>query len=181
MTPFWMQPSRASTKRPTPELGAVLPHSTSNHLTRIWRNACGIRAWSRSMAGAKQFAMQPESAKSLALIRRSSPTCSRSWAIGAKTAAQLLNRHGAIESFPPHVLGDRCDLALLFKKLATLRTDARLFNDVKTLHWRGATPAFAAWAVADGGAAANRTMRKGCDPLKPGLAPGAGAWSRCIR
>ena len=123
MTPFWMQPSRASTKRPTPELGAVLPHSTSNHLTRIWRNACGIRARSRSMAGAKQFAMQPESAKSLALIRRSSPTCSRSWAIGAKTAAQLLNRHGAIESFPPHVLGDRCDLALLFKKLATLRTD----------------------------------------------------------
>ena len=66
--------------------------------------------------------------------------------IGAKTAAQLLNRHGAIESFPPHVLGDQCDLALLFKKLATLRTDARLFKDVKTLHWRGATPAFAAWA-----------------------------------
>ncbi len=66
--------------------------------------------------------------------------------IGAKTAAQLLNRHGAIESFPPHVLGDRCDLALLFKKLATLRTDARLFNDVETLHWRGATPAFAASA-----------------------------------
>ena len=66
--------------------------------------------------------------------------------IGAKNAAQLLNRHGAIESFPPHVLGDRCDLALLFKKLATLRTDARLFNDVNTLHWRGATPAFAAWA-----------------------------------
>jgi hypothetical protein len=32
------------------------------------------------------------------------------------------------------------------KKVATLRTDARLFNDVKTLHWRGATPAFAAWA-----------------------------------
>jgi len=48
---------------------------------RIWRNACGIRAWSRSMAGAKQFAMHPESAKSLALIRRSSPTCSRSWAM----------------------------------------------------------------------------------------------------
>jgi 5'-3' exonuclease len=66
--------------------------------------------------------------------------------IGAKTAAQLLNRHGAIESFPPHVLGDRCDLALLFKKLATLRTDAPLFDDVKTLYWRGATPAFAAWA-----------------------------------
>src|ERR1700749_3253889 len=66
--------------------------------------------------------------------------------IGAKTAAQLLNRHGAIETFPQHVLGHRCVLALLFKKLATLRTDARLFNDVKTQHWRGATSAFAAWA-----------------------------------
>ncbi|HEX8311146.1 MAG TPA: 5'-3' exonuclease H3TH domain-containing protein [Chthoniobacteraceae bacterium] len=66
--------------------------------------------------------------------------------IGAKTAAQLLNRHGPIESFPPHVLGDRSDLALLFKKLATLRTDAPLFNHVETLHWRGATAAFAAWA-----------------------------------
>src|SRR5712672_1723470 len=66
--------------------------------------------------------------------------------IGAKNAAQLLNRHCAIASFPPHVLGDRCDLALLFKKLATLRTDAPLFKKVETLRWRGATPAFAAWA-----------------------------------
>ncbi|HEV7867209.1 MAG TPA: 5'-3' exonuclease H3TH domain-containing protein, partial [Chthoniobacteraceae bacterium] len=65
---------------------------------------------------------------------------------GAKTAARVLNQYGPIESFPPHVLGDRSDLALLFKKLATLRTDAPLFDDVKTLRWRGATPAFAAWA-----------------------------------
>jgi hypothetical protein len=36
--------------------------------------------------------------------------------------------------------------ALLFKKLATLRTDAPLFKRVETLRWRGATPAFAAWA-----------------------------------
>jgi 5'-3' exonuclease len=46
--------------------------------------------------------------------------------IGAKTAAQLLNRHGQIENFPPNVLGERRDLALLFKNLATLRTDAPL-------------------------------------------------------
>jgi hypothetical protein len=32
------------------------------------------------------------------------------------------------------------------QKLATLRTDARLFKTVSTLRWRGATPAFAAWA-----------------------------------
>jgi 5'-3' exonuclease len=66
--------------------------------------------------------------------------------IGAKTAAQLLNRHGPIENFPPDVLGERRDLALLFKNLATLRTDAPLFKKVETLRWRGATPAFAAWA-----------------------------------
>jgi 5'-3' exonuclease len=66
--------------------------------------------------------------------------------IGARTAAQLLNRHGPIEKFPSSVLGEQRDLALLFKKLATLRTDAPLFKKVETLRWRGATPAFAAWA-----------------------------------
>src|SRR6201984_2184475 len=66
--------------------------------------------------------------------------------IGARTAAQLLNRYGRIEKFPPDVLGAQRDLALLFKNLATLRTDAPLFKNVETLRWRGATPAFAAWA-----------------------------------
>ena len=65
--------------------------------------------------------------------------------IGAKTAAQLLNRYGQIESFPPSVLGEQRALALLFKNLATLRTDARLFRKVETLRWRGATPAFGEW------------------------------------
>src|SRR5678815_3141294 len=66
--------------------------------------------------------------------------------IGARTAAQLLNRYGQIENFPSNVLGDQRDLALLFKNLATLRTDAPLFEKVETLRWRGPTPAFAAWA-----------------------------------
>jgi 5'-3' exonuclease len=66
--------------------------------------------------------------------------------IGAKTAAQLLNRYGPIEKFPANVLGEQRDLALLFKNLATLRTDAPLFKRVETLRWRGATPAFEAWA-----------------------------------
>ncbi len=66
--------------------------------------------------------------------------------IGAKTAATLLNQHGPIEKFPSGVLGEQRDRALLFKKLATLRTDAPLFKKVETLRWRGPTPAFAAWA-----------------------------------
>jgi len=64
--------------------------------------------------------------------------------IGPISAARLLNRHGIIEGFPPAVLGSKRDLALLFKDLATLRTDARLFRDVDELRWRGPTDVFAA-------------------------------------
>ena len=63
--------------------------------------------------------------------------------VGAKTAAKLITRYGAINQFPSHVLGDHMELALLFKRLATLRTDAPLFTDVEALRWRGATDAFA--------------------------------------
>ncbi|MEO8347359.1 MAG: 5'-3' exonuclease H3TH domain-containing protein [Acidobacteriota bacterium] len=63
--------------------------------------------------------------------------------IGRVTAAQLLNRHGPIESFPPDVLADHRELALLFKDLATLRTDAPLFRNVEEMRWRGPTDAFA--------------------------------------
>ena len=63
--------------------------------------------------------------------------------IGAVSAARLLNRHGAIENFPANVLGDRRDLALLFKRLATLRIDAALFHHVDALRWCGPTDAFA--------------------------------------
>ena len=66
--------------------------------------------------------------------------------IGAVTAAQHLNRYGPIEKFPREVLGERRAEALLFKKLATLRTDARLFREVETLRWLGPTDAFAEWA-----------------------------------
>jgi 5'-3' exonuclease len=66
--------------------------------------------------------------------------------IGAITAARLLNRYGPLEAFPHAVLGDRRDLAFLFKNLATLRTDAPLFRDVEELRWRGPTNGFAACA-----------------------------------
>jgi 5'-3' exonuclease len=65
--------------------------------------------------------------------------------IGTATAARLLNRHGPIEDFPAAVLGDKRDLALLFKDLATLRADAKLFGEVAELRWQGPTGAFAGW------------------------------------
>jgi 5'-3' exonuclease len=65
--------------------------------------------------------------------------------IGPVTAARLLNRHGMIENFPSTVLGNNRELALLFKNLATLRTDACLFRDIEELRWRGPSKGFAAW------------------------------------
>ena len=58
--------------------------------------------------------------------------------VGPKTAAQMIARHGALEAFPEEVLPSaRRAQALLFKRLATLRTDAPLFSDVEALRWRG--------------------------------------------
>ena len=63
--------------------------------------------------------------------------------IGRTTAARLIGRYGRIEDFPPTVLGEQRSQALLFKKLATLRTDAALFANVDELQWRGAHETFA--------------------------------------
>jgi 5'-3' exonuclease len=62
--------------------------------------------------------------------------------IGRITAAQLLNRYGIIEDFPERVLGRQRELALRFKALATLRTDAPLFRGIDELLWRGPAEAF---------------------------------------
>jgi 5'-3' exonuclease len=70
--------------------------------------------------------------------------------IGAVGAARLLNRYGPIESFPADALDDQLKAAKLFKRLATLRTDAKVFKDVQALRWRGPTPAFASGQNASG-------------------------------
>ena len=102
------------------------------------RNAEGVR---------EKFGVAPELIPDfLALVGDAADGYPGIPGIGAVTAAQLLNRHGAIENFPPTLLGERRDLALLFKDLATLRTDAPLFRDVDELRWRGPTAAFAAYA-----------------------------------
>lgn len=62
--------------------------------------------------------------------------------IGKTGAARLLNQYGPIESFPKDLLAGQRRNALLFKKLATLRTDAKLFRKVDELKWKGPTPAF---------------------------------------
>ena len=101
------------------------------------RNAQGVR---------EKFGVPPELIPDyLALVGDAADGYPGIAGIGVVTAAQLLNRHGAIEDFPPPVLGKSRDLALLFKDLATLRTDASLFQDVDELRWRGPNAAFASW------------------------------------
>ena len=105
--------------------------------TKNIRNAEGVR---------EKFGVTPELIPDyLALVGDAADGYPGIPGIGAVTAAQLLNKHGAIETFPPAVLGDRRELALLFKQLATLRTDAPLFRKVEDLRWRGCTGAFASW------------------------------------
>jgi len=105
--------------------------------TKAIRDAAGVRA---------KFGVEPELIPDwLALVGDSADGYPGIPGIGAVTAAQLVNKHGPIEKFPPELLGERRVAALLFKRLATLRTDALLFRKVEELRWRGVTPAFAAW------------------------------------
>jgi 5'-3' exonuclease len=77
---------------------------------------------------------------------------------GAKSSAAVLAKFGHLEAIPKdcrdwHVnatnagaLADTLcrdwDNALLFRKLATLRTDIKLFDDVEQLRWKGPKPGF---------------------------------------
>ena len=80
----------------------------------------------------------------------------RGW--GPKSAAAVLARFGHLEAIPPdwsdwHVnasspaalcatLEREREQALLYRTLATLRTDVPVFDDVDALRWNGPTPAF---------------------------------------
>jgi 5'-3' exonuclease len=64
------------------------------------------------------------------------PTDAREWHVNASNATALA-----------HTLSRERDRALLFRTLATLRTDIALFDDVDQLQWNGSTPAFAPLAA----------------------------------
>jgi 5'-3' exonuclease len=90
-----------------------------------------------------KFGVSPELIPDLlALVGDSSDGYPGIKGIGKSGAARLLNQYGPIEKFPKNVLGDRLEQALLFKDLATLRTNARLFKKIDQLEWKGTTPAF---------------------------------------
>ncbi len=93
------------------------------------RNAAGVQ---------EKFGVAPQYiADYLALVGDSADGYPGIAGIGAKTAARLITKHGAIEVFPDDVLGAQRTDALLFKQLATLRTDAPVFTSVDELRWKG--------------------------------------------
>lgn len=79
---------------------------------------------------------------------------------GAKSAAAVLARYGRLEDIPPAAdawdvpvraagklaatLRANFDDALLFRRIATIETDAPTIESVDELHWTGPRPAFAA-------------------------------------
>jgi 5'-3' exonuclease len=104
------------------------------------RDAQGVR---------EKFGVDPELIPDfLALVGDSADGYPGLAGIGRTTAARLLGRFGPLERFPESVLtAERREQAQLFKRLATLRTDAPLFTDVEQLRWRGAGALFAECAA----------------------------------
>jgi 5'-3' exonuclease len=89
------------------------------------------------------------------------PSDSREWRVSAANASALA-----------HTLSGERDRALLFRTLATLRTDIALFDDIDQLFWKGPTPAFNALAARlDAARTETRrpVARRSLSPPVPGL------------
>jgi 5'-3' exonuclease len=125
-----------------------------NRRTRELRDEAGVIA---------KFGVPPASIPDyLALVGDSSDGYPglRGW--GPKSAAAVLARFGHLEAIPAdwhdwhanvanpaslaRTLAENRELVLLFRTLATLRTDLVLFDDVEQLKWHGPTPGFPALA-----------------------------------
>jgi len=108
----------------------------------------------------KKFGVPPELIPDyLALVGDSADGYPGLDGIGPKGASSLLRRYGRIEQFPDETLGKRRELALLFKELATLKTDAPLFSNVNELKWVGPTTKFADWSEGLGSKVIARSMK----------------------
>lgn len=121
-----------------------------NRRTRVTLDEAGI---------VKKFGVSPASIPDyLALVGDTADGYPGLSGWGAKSAAAVLAKFLHLESIPrdhrdwrvnaanagalARTLADEYDRAILFRMLATLRTDIPLFTDVDELQWRGSTPAF---------------------------------------
>jgi 5'-3' exonuclease len=104
----------------------VVPQSIPDYLALVGDAADGypgLRGW-----GAKSTAAVLAKYRHLDAI----PEDWREWRVNATSAGALAR-----------TLAAERDHALLFRTLATLRTDVSLFDDVEALRWRGPTASFA--------------------------------------
>jgi len=116
-----------------------------NRRTRTFFDEAGIRA---------KFGVSPHSIPDyLALVGDAADGFPGLAGWGAKSAAAVLARYEHLEAIPAdprdwavrvaspgrlaHILQCERDAALLFRTLATLRTDVALFDDVESLRWKG--------------------------------------------
>jgi 5'-3' exonuclease len=121
-----------------------------NRRTRITLDEAGV---------IKKFGVLPESIPDyLALVGDAADGYPGLPGWGAKSSAAVLARFRHLESIPKDCREWRVNVAsagaladtlcrewdrvLLFRRLATLRTDIELFKDVEELRWRGPTPQF---------------------------------------
>jgi 5'-3' exonuclease len=119
---------------------------------QVFRDEAGVR---------EKFGVEPESIPDyLALVGDASDGYPGLPGWGAKSTAAVLGKFRHLEEIPDdwrawHVnasgparlaatLAAERDRAMLFRTLATLRTDIPLFDSVDELKWNGPTPAFAA-------------------------------------
>jgi 5'-3' exonuclease len=126
-----------------------------NRRTRVTLDEEGVR---------KKFGVLPASIPDyLALVGDASDGYPGLKGWGAKSSAAVLAKFHHIEAIPDdwrswqvnatnpaalsRTLAESRDLALLFRTLATLRTDIPLFTNVDELKWNGPTAAFASLAA----------------------------------
>jgi 5'-3' exonuclease len=139
-----------------------------NRRTRELRDEAGVIA---------KFGVPPESIPDyLALVGDTADGYPGLPGWGAKSTAAVLARFGHLESIPEdygdwHVnvsgasalaatLAREREQAILFRTLATLRTDLPLFESIDELEWKGPTPAFAALNARFNAAATSTTERR---------------------
>ena len=132
--------------------------------TRVVQLNRRTRGVAREAGVVKKFGVPPASIPDyLALVGDASDGYPGLPGWGAKSAAAVLARFGHLEAIPPdfrdwHVnatsparlaetLIRERERALLFRTLATLRTDVPVFNRIDELKWAGPTPAFASIAA----------------------------------
>ena len=126
-----------------------------NRRTRVTRNETGV---------IQKFGVPPSSIPDyLALVGDAADGYPGLAGWGAKSSAAVLARFAHLELIPAdwrdwhvnaanagalaHTLSSERETALLFRTLATLRTDIALFDDVDQLRWNGRTPAYATLAA----------------------------------